>query len=144
MPITIKENGKMTLTINPELYGKLLVKFQPKVITTQEENERAIAIVETLASKSDLSPEEDEIMELLVTLIENFESKKRSINNLSTPHTRLLFLMESNNFKKADLVEIFGAKEIVDEVIHEKKQISRQAAFKLGEKFNVDPALFLV
>ncbi|WP_017746577.1 hypothetical protein [Scytonema hofmannii] len=36
----------MTLTINPESYTNLLVEYQPKVIKTDEENERAIALAE--------------------------------------------------------------------------------------------------
>jgi len=37
----------MTPTIDKDTYASLL-EFQPKVITTEEENERALAVVEKL------------------------------------------------------------------------------------------------
>lgn len=36
----------MTRTFNAELYGKLLAEYQPKTITTEEENEQAIALAQ--------------------------------------------------------------------------------------------------
>lgn len=35
----------MTRTFNPEFYGHLLAKYQPKRITAEEENQQAIALV---------------------------------------------------------------------------------------------------
>jgi hypothetical protein len=34
-----KGDGKMTLIFNSKAYGKLLAKYQPKIITTEEEND---------------------------------------------------------------------------------------------------------
>lgn len=140
---TIKENGKMTLTINPEIYGELLAKFQPQVITTETENERAISLAETLANKPKLTPEEDQLLELLITLIEKFEAEHYDLDNLSTPLSRLLLLIEANKLSQSDLIGIFGSKEFTSEVINGKKNISKQVALKLGKKFNLDSALFL-
>ena len=134
----------MTLTINPETYGKLLTKYLPKVITNEIENERALDIAETLSNKHDITPEEEQILDLLVTLIENFESKQYTFENNSTPLSRLHFLVEANNLKQADLLDIFGSKGIASEVFNGKRQLSKTHAIKLGERFNVDPALFLI
>ena len=139
-----KTGGKMTLTINPENYGKLLSKYLPKVITNETENERALDIAETLSNQQDLTVEEEQILDLLVTLIEDFESKQYTFNNNSTPLSRLHFLMEANNLKQADLLDIFGSKGIASEVFNGKRQISKTHAVKLGERFNVAPALFLI
>ncbi|MGK7899574.1 MAG: hypothetical protein AB4372_39670 [Xenococcus sp. (in: cyanobacteria)] len=65
----------MTLTINPESYAQLLVKYQPKVIETEAENDRAIAFVQELEHKAHRSAEENTILDLLVTLIEKFEDE---------------------------------------------------------------------
>ena len=144
MLIMTRTNGKMTLTINNKVYGELLSQYQPKIITTEEENERAIALVESLAHNSDLTPEEEQIVELLITLIEKFEAEHYPLNNLSTPLSRLTFLMEENQLHQADLIEVFEAKDIVSEVLSGKRQISKSHALKLGEFFNLNPALFLV
>jgi hypothetical protein len=36
----------MPLTFNPDKYRELLIKYQPKLIRTEEENERDLAIIE--------------------------------------------------------------------------------------------------
>ena len=38
----------MILTFSTEKYSELLVKYQPKLIKTEEENEKALAVVEEL------------------------------------------------------------------------------------------------
>ncbi|BAZ86360.1 hypothetical protein [Dolichospermum compactum] len=40
----------MTLTFDPEVYRKLLSQSQPRVIKTEEENDRLLAVVEDLLS----------------------------------------------------------------------------------------------
>ncbi|MDZ8077515.1 MAG: transcriptional regulator [Nostoc sp. DcaGUA01] len=71
----------MTRTFNPESYAKLLAEYQPKIITTEEENEQAMPVdkplcVYALALTLDYHPnrtaEEEMLLELLVTLIEKF------------------------------------------------------------------------
>ena len=64
----------MTLTTNPESYAQLLVKYQPKVIETEAENDRALTIAQELEHKTNRTPAEEAILELLVTLIEKSES----------------------------------------------------------------------
>lgn len=56
---TIRRSGKMTTTIDKDTYGSLLVEFQPKVITTEEENERVLTIVEKLMAVKDRTPEQN-------------------------------------------------------------------------------------
>ena len=46
----------MTRTINREFYAKLLAKYQPKVIETEEENEAAIALAEDCLLYTSPSP----------------------------------------------------------------------------------------
>jgi HTH-type transcriptional regulator/antitoxin HigA len=83
----------MTLTFNTETYKELLSRYQSKVIITEEENEKALAIVEELMHRKDRTPEEDELYELLIFLIEKFEWGFYSRKAI-TPHSMLLFLME--------------------------------------------------
>lgn len=65
----------MTLTFDKNTYGLLLAEFQPKVITTEEENERYLEAVEKLMACKNRTPEQDALLKLLVTLIENFEDE---------------------------------------------------------------------
>ena len=101
-------------------------------------------IAETLSNKHDLTPEEEQLLDLLVTLIEHFEAKEYYFEDNSTPLSRLHFLVEANNLKQADLLDVFGSKGIASEVFNGKRQISKTHAMKLAKKFNVDAALFLI
>ncbi|MTJ06296.1 transcriptional regulator [Anabaena sp. UHCC 0204] len=65
---------------NSEAYSKLLSQYQPRVIKTEEENEKFLAVVEDLLSRSHLTPEENMLLELLVRLIENFEDQHYQLN----------------------------------------------------------------
>jgi HTH-type transcriptional regulator/antitoxin HigA len=132
----------MTLTINPESYALLLAKYQPKVIETEEENDRAISLATELEHKTHRTLEEDTILELLVTLIEKFENEQYPIPE-STPHSVLLHLMEANDIKQESLVGVIGSRGVVSEVVNGKRNISKTQAKALANFFSVDVGLFI-
>ena len=76
-------------------YGRLLAQAVPKVIKTEEENERALAVVEYLMEKGErnMTPEEDALLELLAGLIHDFEDKTYPIPK-SEPHEMVAVLLE--------------------------------------------------
>jgi HTH-type transcriptional regulator/antitoxin HigA len=129
--------------INPDKYSKLLVEYQPKLIKTEEENERALAIVEELMHRKNRSPEENELYELLIALIEKFEQEFYTPGEASTPHSRLLFLMEQQGIKQEDLVDVLGSEEIVAEFINGKQEMTQEQAKAMGKFFKVAPSLFI-
>lgn len=132
----------MTLTFNSDKYKELLINYQPKIIRNEEENEKALAIVEELMHRSNRTPEENELYELLIILIEKFEQKHYSPGQASTPHSMLLFLMEQKEIKQSELVGVIGSKRIVSEVVNGKREISKAQAKALGDFFQVDFSLF--
>ncbi|MGI8499795.1 MAG: helix-turn-helix domain-containing protein [Hassallia sp.] len=132
----------MTLTINPEIYSQLLSKYQPRIIKTEEENDKFLEIVEELLSRPNITPEEDTLLELFVKLIEDFEGKHYYLN-ASTPYSRLLHLMEDRSLSKTDLVQIFGSSQIVDRIINGELEITQKQAEALGNFFHVDASLFI-
>jgi HTH-type transcriptional regulator / antitoxin HigA len=133
----------MTLILNREKYQELLVKYQPKIIRSEAENENALAVVEMLMHRENRSPEEDELYDLLITLIEKFEREYYSPGDNSHPRSMLLFLMEQKDIKQLDLVGIIGSKGIVSEVVNGKREISKAQAKALGDFFQVDPGVFI-
>ena len=132
----------MTLTINPSNYAQLLAKYQPKVIETETENDRAIELAQELEHKANRSSEEDAILELLVTLIEKFEDENYPIPE-GTPHSMLLHLMEASGVKQENLVDVIGSRGVVSEVVNGKRSISKFQAKALAEFFSVDVGLFI-
>ena len=132
----------MTLTTNPESYAQLLVKYQPKVIETEAENDRLLTIAQELEHKTNRTPAENAILELLITLIEKFEDEQYPIPR-STPHSILLHLMEAGGIESEDLIGIFGSTDIVLDIVQGKKNISTNQAKALSEFLAVDVELFL-
>ncbi len=132
----------MTLTINPQSYAELLAVYQPKVIETEEENDRAIAIAEELEHKPNITLEEEAILELLVTLIDKFEAEHYPIPE-GTPHQMLLHLMEASGIKQENLVGVIGSRGVVSEVVNGKRSISKAQAKALAAMFSVDVGLFI-
>lgn len=137
-----KITGKMTLTFDSDRYSSLLSQYQPRIIKNEDENEIFLEIVESLLSRNNLTPEEDTLLELLVKLIEDFEETHYQIN-ASTPHSRLLHLMDARNLEPADLVEIMDTLEIVTQIINNQLEITKKQAEALGKFFDVNPSLFI-
>jgi HTH-type transcriptional regulator / antitoxin HigA len=133
----------MTLTFNPATYIELLSEAIPKVITTDEECDRALAILEPLHFKTSLSPEEDALYDLLAMLIEAYEEKTYPMP-FSPPHEVLQHILESSGTRQADLVDLgIGSSGVVSEIVNGKRAISKEQAKKLGERFKVSPSLFI-
>ena len=132
----------MNLTINPQAYTQLLALYQPKIIKTEEENDRAIALAEELEHRTNRTLEEDTILELLVTLIEKFEAEHYPIPE-GTPHQMLLHLMEASGIKQENLVGVIGSRGVVSEVVNGKRSISKAQAKALAAMFSVDVGLFI-
>src|ERR1700722_16712353 len=96
MQHTAKERAKMA-TLTESAYGKLLSKVRPRVIKTEEEKERAIAELEALdiraAQGRPLTPEEEELGDLLTALILQFEAAHYPLGH-AAPIDSLRSLME--------------------------------------------------
>jgi uncharacterized protein len=129
----------MTLTFNPEKYKEVLSEYQPRLIKTEAENEHALAIVEQLMNSPDLSPEQEEIYELLVILIERFEEEFYKPDRSKNSGSMLSFLMDQRDKNKpatnlgkhgidfADAVSVFSddlAITTVDERFDEERFIT--------------------
>ncbi|MFM7408234.1 MAG: type II toxin-antitoxin system HigA family antitoxin [Cuspidothrix sp.] len=116
--------------------------YQPRIIKTEEENEHFLAIVENFISRPYLTPEENTLLELLLSLIEDFENQHYSIN-ASTPRSRILHLLEAQDLEVSDLVAIFGSIELVDKVINCEVEVTKKQGEMLGNLFHVNASLFI-
>jgi HTH-type transcriptional regulator / antitoxin HigA len=125
-------------------YGRLLARTVPRVIKTEEENERALAIVESLLEKGEanMTPEEDELLELLADLIHNFEEKAYPIPK-SAPHEIVAFLLEQRGLAPKDLWPVVGSKSRVSEILAGKRSMTKEQAKRLAEFFHVGVDLFI-
>ncbi len=133
----------MTLTFNRDLYQDLLLEYQPKLIKTEQENEQALAMVDKLMHLANRTPEQQELYELLIVLVEKFEQEFYQPEQEKNPISMLLFLMEQQDIQSSDLVNIFGSISVVEDVIAGRVQIDRSTSESLGRLFHVDSILFI-
>ena len=129
-----------TLTPNP-IYGKLLAKALPRVIQSEEENDRYIKTLFALEQNETLTPEEKDLADLLTLLIEDFEEKHYQLPKAS-PLEAVAFLMEQHGLKQKDLLDVFGTPSIVSEVLSGKRDLNKEHISRLSKRFAVSPELF--
>jgi HTH-type transcriptional regulator/antitoxin HigA len=137
--------GSLTATIDLKRYGRLLAKAAPRVIATEEENGRAIAIVESLVQKGErsMTPEEDALLDLLTNLIRDYEAMAYPRREESSPHEMVAFLLEQRGLAPKDLWPVIGSKGRVSEILAGRRSISKEQAKKLAGFFRLRADLFI-
>ncbi len=128
--------------VDPEEYATLISANLPHVIQTEAENEAYIRLLETLDAKSHATPAEKELADLLTLLVEEFEDRQYALKP-GTPVENLVELMEANNLKQKDLVDIFGTPSIVSEVLRGKRSLTTEHVRRLSDRFQVTPEIFI-
>lgn len=128
--------------LNIPRYSQLLLRFTPKVIESKRENRLAIHALRELMAIASRSPEEEALLNLLGTLIDQFERKEYATRHFE-PRETLAWLIEENGMKPADLAELMGGRSRVSEVLSGKRKISKAQAKKLAERFRVSAELFI-
>ncbi len=128
--------------VDPEEYAALILVNLPHVIQTEAENEAYVRLLETLDAKRNPTPAEKELADLLTLLIEEFEERQYALNP-GTPVENLVELMQANNLKQKDLVDIFGTPSIVSEVLSGKRSLTTEHVRRLSERFQVKPEIFI-
>ncbi|MGI8669566.1 MAG: helix-turn-helix domain-containing protein [Aridibacter sp.] len=124
-------------------YAELLTQTLPAIIETEAENDRILEIINGLITRGDLSPDERKLLRLLTKLVEDFEDKAYPMGEGSDPLGVMLFMMEQHNLKQIDMIDVFGSRGRVSDVVNGKRGISKNHARKLAEKFNVSVDLFI-
>ena len=129
-------------TLNAAKYGRLCAQALPKVIESDEEFDRMVAKIEALDRKSNPSPEEKALAELLAKLIEEYDDRNYALPE-EPPYRIVLHLMEQKGLRQADLLPIFGSRSVASAVLGGKRELSKAHIRKLAQFFKVSPALFL-
>jgi HTH-type transcriptional regulator / antitoxin HigA len=135
----------MTLIFDRKQYTDLLVKYQPKLIETQEDYRQALAVVEYFVFKKERSAEELALYDLTLLLVKTYEFQRFSMDDWRTqsPTEMLQYLLETSGKKQSDLVGTIGSSGVVSEIVNGKRAISKSQAKKLGDIFQVSPSLFI-
>ena len=133
----------MSATAVRSEYAALLSSTLPAVVRSEAENERCIRRLEELDRKGGcMSAAERRMAELLTLLIEDFEEKHYALK-ASSPVDVLQELMQANNLKQQDLIDVFGTPSIVSEVLNGKRQFTTEHIRRISRRFHVSPEVFI-
>jgi len=122
-------------------YAALLSETRPEVIRNEQQNQACIRRLEELTSKKSVTRAEEKLIDLLTLLIEDFEAKHYPVPDAS-PVAIVRHLMEAHHLRQKDLVGIFGTESIASEVLHGKRELTREHIARLSKRFAVSPAVF--
>jgi HTH-type transcriptional regulator/antitoxin HigA len=123
-------------------YRQLLTKYAPQPIRSQETYEQALAQLEKLMVPRP-NAARSLLIEVLATLIEKYESREYPTPEVA-PAEMLAKLLVTKGVKPADVARTTGIPTAtLSNVLAQRRGISKQNAFKLGEYFGLSPIVFL-
>lgn len=135
----------MTLgTIEPDTsYRDLVTTFLPRVIHDESTYHAVQTQVDRLVDKMELTAAEEEYLDLLGTLLWEYEQRTEQRAQYELRGVALLQgLMELHMLKQQDLVPIFKTKSIVSAVLNRKRQLTVEHIDKLAAFFHLPHSLF--
>ena len=122
-------------------YAALLSEIRPEVIRDEKQNRAYIGRLEVLSSKKHLTSAEQKLMRLLLLLVEDFERNSDPVPDAG-PIDVLRHLMEAHGLRQRDLTDVFGTESIVSEILHGKRDLTKEHIRRLSVRFSVSPAVF--
>ncbi len=122
-------------------YAALLWDTKPEVIRDEKQKQAYIRRLETLTSKKSPTRAEEKLIDLLAVLIEDFERKSDPVPD-AEPIQILRHLLEAHGLLQKDLAEVFGTESVVSEVLHGKRDFTKEQIRRLSARFGVSPAVF--
>ena len=123
-------------------YLQLLQQFPPRTIKDDEELDKTVAVIDDLLDRPSLSSEESDYLNVLGTLVFDYEQKTEPILDLYGVEL-LKVLIAERGLRQKDLVPIFKTESIVRNVITGKRQLTVRHIQELARFFKLSPAVFL-
>ena len=106
-----------------------------KPIRTEEDYEKALERVEEII-EAEFGSEEFDELEILSTLIENYENKYHKID-IPDPIESIKFRMEQEGLKQKDIAVLFGNKVRVSEVLNKKRRLTLDMIRNLHDNLRI-------
>jgi HTH-type transcriptional regulator / antitoxin HigA len=136
----------MTLKTGPHRasagYLTLVRGFPPRPIRTDDEHQRAIAVINALVDRATLSPDEKDYLDVLGLLVADYEDSIYEHPQF-TPVDRLRSLMEEHSLSQAALARRAGiAVTSLSDILNGKRRISPKVRAKFAECFGVSDSFF--
>lgn len=122
-------------------YLELLYSFPPRPITTEEEFLAMQEVIDSLIDKGELTTDEQDYINVLGTLVYEYEQKYHTIKDISGVEL-LQALIAEFNLRQKDLVPIFKTESIVSAVLSGQRRLTVNHISQLAKFFHISPAAF--
>ena len=122
-------------------YLELLKQYPPRPIDNEEDLEMMQEVINRLLDKPQLTVEEREYLNVLGSLIYEYEENKEPIPDIYGLEL-LKFILEERNLQKQDLLSIFESKSTLDDIFDGLQELTPIYIQKLANFLNISPDLF--
>lgn len=123
-------------------YQSLLLDYEPRPIRSEGAYRKALRRVEKLM-RPRLSRDESELVEVLATLIEQYESREHPTPK-SPPREMLAHLMDARGVTQAEVARAAGIpRSTLSAVLAGRRKLSTANIAALAEFFHVSPSAFM-
>jgi HTH-type transcriptional regulator / antitoxin HigA len=124
-------------------YQSLLVDFVPRTIRTDGEYRRTMRQIDRLMKAEKLSRAESQLLELLATLAEQYESSEYPTPEVSQGEL-LAHLIDARGISQAEVSRETGLpRSVITNVLKGRRGISQANIVRLAKFFHVSPAVFI-
>ncbi len=137
-----KKSGNVTSGISePPSYVDLLIAFPPRTIKSEEELDVIQEVIDGLIDKGDLTSDERDYLNLLGTLVYEYEEEHYPIPDIHGVELLKVLLIE-RDLRQKDLIPVFKTESVVSSVLSGQRKLTANHIQKLGEFFHISPAVF--
>jgi HTH-type transcriptional regulator / antitoxin HigA len=110
-------------------------------IHSDSQLEQVQAEIDVLIDKGNLTSEEKDDLDVLGTLVYEYEQTLEPLPDIYGVELLKVFL-EERELKQKDLVPVFRTESIISDVLHGRRQLTTRHIQELAEFFHVSPAAF--
>jgi HTH-type transcriptional regulator/antitoxin HigA len=125
----------------PDRYLELLHHFLPRPIDSEEKLEAMQEVVNSLLDKPQLTSEEQEYLNVLGSLISEYEQTQEPIPDIYGVEL-LKVLLEERGLRQKDLVPIFKTESIISDILKGKRELTVRHIQELANFFHLSPTVF--
>lgn len=123
-------------------YFELVHRLPLRPIQSDDGLDAAVAMIDSLLDRAELTPDEEDYLDVLGRLVEDYETEHIAFPEISGVQV-LQHLMEENGLKQNDLAHLFGGKSAISEVLNGNRTLSKNQIVRLRDYFGVSADLFI-
>ncbi len=119
----------------------LLQTFPPRPIKSEKDLHAVQEVIDRIVDADEMTPEQQDYINILGMLIYEYEEKYVSIPDLSGVEL-LKALIHEFDLQQKDLVPIFKTESIVSAILNRKRKFTVEHIEKLANFFHLSPSVF--